>query len=74
MDTGLIVIGCASDLSEDDLRLIQTIVHKDECTIALVGDGLRHGVDVRLDPDQPAEANASRIIAHLAQSKTVFHP
>lgn len=74
MDTGLIVIGCASDLSEEDLRLIQTIVHKDECTIALVGDGLRHGVDVRLDPDQPTEANASRIIAHLAQSKAVFHP
>jgi bifunctional enzyme CysN/CysC len=67
MDAGLIVVATASDLEEDDLRLLETVTNKESVFIVNVGkESLEDGlVDLDLDPKTNADENVEKIVKLL---------
>jgi len=69
MDAGLIVVATASNLNDEELRLLQEVVNRDMVVIVNVGKNeFRQGlVDLELDPKASAESNAKKIQALLTE-------
>ncbi len=73
MDAGLIVVATASNLNDEELRMLQEVVSRDKILIVNVGKNeFRQGlVDLQLDPKEPAQKNADKIRALLSE-KQIF--
>ena len=73
MDAGLIIVATASNLNDDELRLLQEVVSRDMVLIANVGKNeFRQGlVDLQLDPKTPSDKNAKKILDLLTE-RNVF--
>ena len=69
MDAGLMVVATASNLNDDELKLLQEVVSRDMVLIVHVGKNeFRQGlVDLQLDPKTPALTNAKKIQTLLAE-------
>ena len=67
MDAGVIVVATASDLGEDDLRLLETVTNRESVFIVNVGtESLEDGlVDLDLDPKTNAGENVEKIVKLL---------
>ncbi|MDP6671030.1 MAG: GTP-binding protein [archaeon] len=67
MDAGVIVVATASDLGEDDLRLLETVTNRESVFIVNVGkESLEDGlVDLDLDPSTEAGKNIEKIVKLL---------
>ncbi len=67
MDAGLIVVATASDLEEEDLRLLETVTNRESVFIVNVGkESLEDGlVDLNLDPGTEDEKNVEKIVKLL---------
>ncbi len=72
MDAGLIVVATASNLNDDELRLLQEVVNRDMVLIVNVGKSeFRQGlVDLQLEQQASAEDNAKKILALLTDRNT----
>lgn len=72
MDAGLIVVATASNLNDDELRLLQEVVNRDMVLIVNVGKNeFRQGlVDLELDSKPSPEENAKKILKLLTDQKT----
>ncbi len=73
MDAGLIVIATASNLNDEELRMLQEVVNRDMILIVNVGKNeFRQGlVDLQLDPKTATEVNAKKILTLLSE-KEIF--
>lgn len=69
MDAGLIVVATASNLNDDELRLLQEVVNRDMVLIVNVGKSeFRQGlVDLQLEQQTAAEENAQKILTLLTE-------
>lgn len=75
VDAGLIVVATASDLTEDELKLLKTITTKEGMIIVNVGknqidDGL---IDLYLDPNEDVSKNVTKIIDLLRFKGVIFN-
>ena len=73
MDAGMVVIGTASDLNDDEFKLLQTIISKDDVLIINIGnddivDGL---IDLNLDVNLSLTQKVDKIL-DLLEFKNVF--
>ena len=67
MDAGLIVVATASDLEEEDLRLLETVTNRESVFIVNVGKECLKGglVDLDLDSDLGTGENVEKIVKLL---------
>lgn len=75
MDAGLIVLATASNLNDDELRLLQEVTDRASVVIVNIGENnFREGVvDLNLSAKESASKNAKKILAFL-ESEKVVHP
>ncbi|USN46044.1 MAG: GTP-binding protein [Candidatus Woesearchaeota archaeon] len=75
LDAGLLVVGTASDLDVDDLRLLQTINKRGETYIVHVGDpdGTHDVAHLLLDAADDHEVNALKVIEQLKLKNYIFN-
>ena len=73
MDAGLLVLATASNLNDDELRLLQEITSRDMILIVNVGaNDFRQGiVDLNLDPAQSIQDNV-RLTLNLMETSGIF--
>lgn len=71
MDAGLIVVATASNLNDEELRMLQEVVSRDQVMIVNVGKNeFRQGlVDVQLEANAPAAESVKKIRALLTEQK-----
>jgi len=69
VDAGLIVLATASDLTDQEVSLLKTIIDPSAVIIVLVGDGDVEA-DLYLSPDD--EHNVDKILDLLLERKIVF--
>ena len=76
IDAGLIVIATASDLNDEELRLLQTITFREEMIIISLGKNVINEelVDLTLDENDGIETNVERILILLRFKKIIFNP
>ena len=74
MDAGLLVVASASDLSNQELRLLQTITTKEGMLIINEGEDKidKNLVDLELDPDHKEEEKVDRILDLLKFKEIIF--
>jgi bifunctional enzyme CysN/CysC len=73
LDAGLIVVATASDLNDEELRLLQEVVSRDMIFVVNVGksefrDGL---VDLNLNPKESSLANARQCLSLLTKANVL---
>ena len=75
MDAGLLVLATASNLNDEELRLLQEVTSRSLILIVNVGSSdFREGVvDLNLNPKDSASQNAKKILA-LLESEKVLSP
>ncbi|HLD49663.1 MAG TPA: hypothetical protein VJC08_00540, partial [bacterium] len=75
MDAGLLVLATASNLNDEELRLLQEVTSRSLILIVNVGSNdFREGaVDLNLSPKDSASQNAKKIIG-LLESEKVLSP
>ncbi len=73
MDAGLIVLATASNLNDEELRLLQEVADRADMFIVNVGENsFREGiVDLNLDPQDAVNKNAKKILALLESEKVL---
>lgn len=71
LDAGLLVVGTASNLNDEELAMLQEVISRDQILIVNVGKNeFRQGlVDLQLDPKTAAMDNAEKIRALLTERK-----
>ncbi|MFP4190133.1 MAG: GTP-binding protein [Candidatus Woesearchaeota archaeon] len=69
VDSGQIVIATASDLDENNIMQLKTIIGQDSVFVIKIGED---NGDLILDDDNDAEENADRIISHMREKRTIF--
>jgi len=76
MDAGLLVIATASDLNDEELRLLQAITDRSSFLVVNVGlNEFREGyIDLQLNPKESTGKNAKKIIDLLEAQKILTAP
>jgi len=72
MDAGLLVVATASDLTDEELKMMQTITFRDEMIVISFGDLNKDMIDLNLDEKDPVEHNLSKIMDLLRFKKIIF--
>ncbi len=74
MDAGLLVIATASDLDNEELRLLQTINTKEGMLIVNEGENKinKNLINLELDPRDEEEEKAKKIVDLLKSEKIIF--
>jgi len=79
MDSGLIVIATASDLSDNDIRLLQTITYKNEMLVVTIGNQYSKDktindelIDLKIE-DQNINSSAVKIMDLMRFNNIVFN-
>ncbi len=74
IDAGLIVIATASDLNEDELKILQTINTKNNMFIVNCGSKILdcNMIDQDINPEDTSEANALKILGMLKFKNLMF--
>jgi bifunctional enzyme CysN/CysC len=73
MDAGLIVFATASNLNDEELRLLQEVTTRDAISIVNVGKNefRENNVDLNLNPKDSVEKNAKKVIELLEIAKVL---
>ena len=73
LDAGLIVVATASDLTEEEIKLLQTVNSKDLMLIVNVGENrIKRGLDLRLNADEKVDSSVDKILDLLKTKKFIF--
>ena len=74
MDAGLIVFATASNLNDEELRLLQEVTNRSQFFIVNVGTNeFREGiVDLNLNAKDPVAKNAKKILTLLETEKVLL--
>ncbi len=74
MDAGLIVFATASNLNDEELRLLQEVADRSSFLIINVGENhFKDGaVDLNLDPKKEVAENSQKVLALLESQKILF--
>ncbi len=70
LDAGLLVLATASDLTDDEVSLLRTIINPSSLVVVLVGDSDFLEADLYLEPDD--SNNSRKVLEFLIDKKIVF--
>lgn len=75
MDSGLIVVATASDLTKDELKTIQEINGKDSILFVNIGSGIQDSkiIDLNINDDKDVESNVNKIINMMKFKNIIFN-
>ncbi len=75
LDAGLIVIATASDLTDQELKKVKTIIGKQDLANIIIGkNGHKEEIDLHFEDDKKVKENLNKVIELLRFKNVIFNP